>query len=69
MKAPPKTSPGYLEVGETNDGFVVVNHPALDVDEYGCGHILFSPAQARRLAALLIKKADSIESGDNADAS
>lgn len=69
MKAPRKPSSDYLEVGETEDGFVVVNHTALDVDEDGCGHILFSPAQARHLAALLIKKADSIESGDNADAS
>jgi len=49
----------FLEIGCTPDyREVVINHPQLDVDEHGCGHIVFSPAEARGLAALLIKHAD-----------
>lgn len=43
---------GYLMVGTNEQGEVVVN---LDRDR--TGHIVFSPAQARTLAALLLKKA------------
>lgn len=54
--APP---PGFLEVGVTADGrHVIVNHPEIDTDEEGCGHIVFSPAQAREFARLLLECAD-----------
>lgn len=46
-----------LWVGTLN-GEVVVNHPNLEVDENGAGHIVFSPEQARGLATLLNKHAD-----------
>lgn len=53
---------GFLEVGSTEDGqHVILNHPAIDVDENGCGHILFSPEQARALAALLLECADDCD--------
>ncbi len=48
---------GYLEVGLDYQGQVVVNHPDLKPDENGVGHIVFSPAQARNLAELLLKHA------------
>lgn len=47
---------GVLEVGSIG-GEVVVNHPDLKPDENGVGHIVFSPNQARNLAALLLKQA------------
>lgn len=49
---------GYLEVGINDRGEVVVS---LDKDR--TGHIIFSPNQARNLAALLIKKAGEAEDG------
>jgi hypothetical protein len=53
---------GFLQVGVTNDlQQVVLNHPQLLVDEHGQGYILFSPAQARHLAALLWKQANICE--------
>lgn len=49
----------YLEIGLTADGReVVINHPDVQVDRAGVGHIVFSPAQARHLAKLLLRKAD-----------
>jgi hypothetical protein len=45
-----------LEVGAKN-GEVVVNHPDLEPDTNGVGHIIFSPEQARNLAAVLVKQA------------
>lgn len=49
----------YLEVGLTLDGReVIINHPDLQPDAAGCGHIVFSAAQARHLARLLLRKAD-----------
>lgn len=49
----------YLEVGLTADEReIVINHPDVRVDQNGCGHIVFSPAQARHLAKLLLRKAD-----------
>lgn len=49
----------YLEVGLTPDQReVLINHPDIQTDANGCGHIVFSPAQARRLANLLLRKAD-----------
>ena len=45
-----------LEVGSHN-GEVIINHPDLDPDENGVGHIVFSPEQAEYLAALLIRHA------------
>jgi hypothetical protein len=50
-----------LEVGHTREGEVVINHPNIDPDETGTGHIVFSPAQARMLAHLLIKHAAMCE--------
>lgn len=48
---------GVLEVGLMPGGKeIVVNHPDLEPDENGCGHIIFSPMQALMLAMLLIKK-------------
>jgi hypothetical protein len=53
---------GFLEVGHTEDTFdVVVNHPDLKPDENGVGHIVFSPAQARNLAKLLLEHADEAQ--------
>ena len=53
-------APNTLEVG--NDGKeVIINHPDLQPDENGVGHITFSPEQARNLARLLNKHADELE--------
>lgn len=48
---------GYLEVGTSGDGEVVVNHPDLEPDESGVGHIVFSVDEANNLAHLLQVKA------------
>jgi hypothetical protein len=56
---------GFLEVGVNESGEVVINHPDLQPDENGVGHIVFSPAQARNLARLLLKKADEAEAATN----
>jgi hypothetical protein len=49
----------YLMVGLTPDEReVIINHPDLQPDANGVGHIVFSPAQARHLARLLLRKAD-----------
>ena len=53
-------SPGYLEVGN-NGREVIINHPKLKVDEQGCGHINFSPGEARSLASLLLKHANELD--------
>ncbi len=50
-----------LEVGTNGAGEVIVNHPDLQPDENGVGHIVFSPEQARALAFLLQQKAHSAE--------
>jgi hypothetical protein len=52
---------GTLEVGFNDAGEVVINHPDLDVDEKGVGHIVFSPEQARTLGGLLFVKANEAE--------
>jgi hypothetical protein len=51
---------GQLEVG-TLEGEVVINHPDLDPDHNGVGHIVFSPQQARDLATSLIRHAIEAE--------
>jgi hypothetical protein len=61
VTGPPK---GYLEVGAA-DGEVVINHPDLQPDENGVGHITFSPAQARALARLLEKNAHMLDGAAN----
>jgi hypothetical protein len=38
----------------TEGGEVVINHPDIDPDENGVGHIIFSPEQAESLAKLLL---------------
>lgn len=47
-----------LEVGTNGRGEVVINHPDLEPDADGVGHIIFSIEQARNLAHLLMKKAN-----------
>jgi len=55
-----------LEVGTNGNGEVVINHPDLQPDQNGVGHIVFSVEQARNLANLLMSKAAdaSVERGD-----
>jgi hypothetical protein len=49
----------YLLVSLSEDGQqVIVNYSDLVPDADGCGHIVFSPAQAMDLAMLLFKKAN-----------
>lgn len=56
------TGGGYLEVGISPDGAeVVVNHPDLQPDQNGVGHIVFTSHQARHFALLLIKKANEVD--------
>jgi hypothetical protein len=57
---------GFLEVGTDGHGEVVINHPDLQPDENGVGHIVFSVEEARNLANLLLSKsADAlVERGD-----
>ncbi len=50
-------SKGCLEIGSTGAGQVVINHAELDRDKNGVGHIVFSPAEARKLARILAKSA------------
>ncbi len=45
---------GYLEVGRNESHEIVVNHPDLQPDANGVGHIVFSINQARNFARLLI---------------
>lgn len=52
---------GFLEVGLNEAGEIVVNHPDLEPDENGVGHIVFSADQARNLARLLEKHANESE--------
>lgn len=61
-----KIEKNTLEVGTNGNGEVVINHPDLDPDENGVGHIVFSVEQARNLANLLLSKsADAaVERGD-----
>jgi hypothetical protein len=50
---------GFLSVGVSEDGReVVVNHPDLQPDANGVGHLVFSPEQARAFARLLLAKAE-----------
>jgi len=50
---------GHLQVGVSENGReVIVNHPNLQADANGVGHIVFSPLQARSLARKLLEKAD-----------
>lgn len=46
---------GHLLVGTNGEGEVIINHPDIQVDADGAGHIVFSPRQARGLARLLLK--------------
>lgn len=52
---------GFLEVGIDEQFQIVVNHPDLKPDENGVGHIVFSVAQAKNFAYLLIRKANEVE--------
>lgn len=52
----------FLEVGTNGKGEIVVNHPDLQPDKNGVGHIVFSPKEARHLAMLLAQKALEAES-------
>jgi len=53
----PEISRGTLEVGTNGHGEVVINHPDLEPDENGAGHIVFSVEQARNLATIMLSKA------------
>lgn len=55
--AGPEYAGGFLEVGTTGEGEVVVNHPDLKPDANGVGHIVFSVDEAHNLATLLNQKA------------
>jgi hypothetical protein len=53
---------GYVEVGD--DGLdVIVNHPDLQPDDKGVGHIVFSPDEARHFARLLLNRAYQLDAG------
>lgn len=52
---------GHLEVGTSGDGEVIVNHPKMQADAAGEGHVVFSPKQARELARILEHQADAAE--------
>lgn len=55
-------SGGFLEVGLTERGDeIIINHPDLQPDEHGEGHIIFSVEEARGLAKILIAKAAEAE--------
>lgn len=57
-----KPASGELIVAMSEDGQnVVINHPDLEPDAEGCGHIVFSPDQARNLAGLLFRKANIVD--------
>ena len=55
---PADVDAGFLEVGRNDRFEVVINHPNLETDENGIGHIVFSPRQARQLAHFLLSQAD-----------
>jgi hypothetical protein len=61
---------GVLEVGVNPDTHeVVINHPDLQPDANGVGHIIFSPAQALALAATLMKQAAAAQTSKGVDPS
>lgn len=66
MKEGHGVAKGFLEVGTTGKGEVVINHPDLVPDENGVGHIVFSVEQARELANMMLAKAAdaAVERGD-----
>lgn len=68
MSGTPKIASNTLEVGVNDKGEVVMNHPRLDVDEYGVGHIVFSPQQAITLALILINNASKALEGQSRNA-
>lgn len=62
----PEIAKNTLEVGTNGAGEVVINHPDLQPDEHGVGHIVFSVEQARSLGNLMLSKAAdaAVERGD-----
>jgi hypothetical protein len=56
--APDSLAAGTLEVGINDTNQVYINHPRLDVDANGVGHIVFSTDEALDLGMLLIRKAN-----------
>lgn len=53
---------GVLQVGLSSDGTeVVINHPLMEADKDGGGHIVFSKPQALHLAATLRKYAAKVK--------
>ncbi len=52
---------GHLEVGCNASGEVIINHPNIQPEANGAGHIVFSPNQARALGRLLFKKASEAD--------
>jgi hypothetical protein len=55
----------WVGINESNE--VVISHPNLLTDAEGCGYIVFSPLQARLLAALLEKHANAVDGEDLRD--
>lgn len=55
-----KFGAGFLEVGTTGDGGVILQLPS-DIPIATTGYIGFSPDEAKQLAALLIKKASEAQ--------
>ncbi|HVN82273.1 MAG TPA: hypothetical protein VMW38_25030 [Terriglobia bacterium] len=61
---------GILEVGvDPKTHEVVINHPDLQPDANGCGHIVFSVSQALDLAMILMKKAAEAQTSRGLDPS
>jgi hypothetical protein len=52
---------GFLYVGHNEQYEIVVNHPDLEPDENGVGHIVFSVSQARGFAYTILRHADECE--------
>lgn len=53
---------GNLYVGLSEDGkHVIVNHPDLEPDADGCGHIVFSHDEALNFAMLLLRKVNTAQ--------
>lgn len=55
----PGPAPNTLEVGTNSKGEVIINHPHLETDAKGVGHIVLSPGQALNLSRIITKQAMS----------
>lgn len=55
------TPKGVLYIGTNGQGEVVINHPDLDPDKKGFGHIVFSVEQARKFGGTILQQAKIAE--------